>query len=847
MNYTLRFTRSVTRHRHRWVVGALAVFAVAAVLSLRLSLRENVRDFQPRASGPADPIEVAIRKLLGGADRVVVLLESDSAMQTAAMAPLLDSLAARLARAPGVHGVQYRLQSRIRSFVETRAPAYVLFAFDTTQLAALGGRLTSDTIRRLVQATETAGTGALGLFGSRAPDPLQLVGPAAGVLLRALGGANLRLADGYLALPGQRGFLFIVEPAPSFSVDSARSLVRAIDSVMAGAPRDPQFAGLMIGKRMTAIGRPVAMVQVLGIAFGDVARVAIASLLASFLLQLWLFRRPLAPLLLAGTVIFAVALTGAVAALVFRSLSLVGWLFISVLVGLGDEFGLYIIAHYWITGAAQVPRADALASALQRPGRGLVYSGLAMAAAFASLALMSYPVMFEVACVTALGLIAMLFSSFTVLPIALAYTEPRRHAATSIWHRSMTVMHDVGQRHPRRWLVGWAALLLGCVLLAGTLQFDPHPWKVALRGSPATAQLERVRQLLGVWPSPIFMVSSGATEAEALERDRAAVYQLERVGPRAGVVTIESLSRWLPAPSQQRTDIAYFRAHAATFSPERVQRAFLAAVAPMKQADPRLTKEYLPRVLSLLHTSPEALTIDGLRRMGLDSMVGLHLVHDGQQVLAVSYVYLAQSPWTAGVTDRFEATMKMGEGDALTRAHFVGDALRGATHQAQLRHDILLATVAAFVMVGLLLLLQFRRVVPALLCLLPLVCGIAAVLGAMALLGIELNVLTMAIAPLMVGLCVDDGIHLVERLERGESRLEVMRDSGAAIIITTLTTVTGFAALVFARFPGIRELGLIGSIGILVALVASLQLVPMCHALLKKASNGAIYQRSFSR
>lgn len=844
MNLTLRFAQSATRHRHRWAVGALAVFVVAVVLSLRLSLRENVRDFQPRVHGPADPVEVAVRKLLGGADRVVVLLEADSAMQPAVMAPLLDSLAARLARAPGVRGVQYRIPSKVQGFVETRAPAYVLFAFDTTQLAALAGRLTSDTIRRLVQATDTAGPGLLGRFVSRTPDPLQLIGPAAGVLFRALGGANLRLADGYLALPGQRGFLFVVEPAPSFSVDSSRSLVRAIDSVMAQAPRDPQFAGLMAGKRLTAIGRPVAMVQVLEIAFGDVARVAIASLLASFLLQLWLFRRPLAPVLLAGTVVFAVALTGAVAAIVFGSLSLVGWLFISVLVGLGDEFGLYIIAHYWITGAANVSRGDALASALQRPGRGLVYSGLAMAAAFASLALMSYPVMFEVACVTALGLIAMLFSSFTVLPIALAYTEPRRHAATSIWHRSMTVMHDVGQRNPRRWLVGWAALMLGCVLLARTLQFEPHPWKVALRGNPATAQLERVRQLLGVWPSPILMVSSGATEAEALERDREAVYQLDRVGPRAGVVTIESLTRWLPAPSQQQADIAYFHSHAATFSPQRVRHDFLAAVAQMKHPDPRLTTEYLPRVLSLLHTSPEELTVDGLRRMGLDSMVGLHLVHDGPRVLAVSYVFLAQSPWTAGVTDRFEETMKMGEGNALTRAHFVGDALRGATHPAQLRHDILLATLAAFVMVGLLLVLQFRRVIPALLCLLPLVCGIGAVLGSMVIFGVELNVLTMAIAPLMVGLCVDDGIHLVERLERGESRLAVMQDSGAAIIITTLTTVTGFACLVFARFPGIRELGFIGSIGILVALAASLQLVPMCHALLTNAAKGTTIQGS---
>lgn len=812
----------------------MVVFAVAVALSLRLSLRENVRDFQPRPLHAADPVDLAVRKLVGGADRIVVLLESDSAMEPSVMAPLLDSLSARLLRAPGVHQVQYRLQPALRGFVETRAPSFLLFAFDTNQLAALGARLAPDSIERLVRETEVDPLTRPGLFGKRTLDPLRLVAPAAGVLFRALGGANLRLADDYLTLPGRRGFLLVVEPVVSDRVDRTRELVRAVDRIMADAPRDPQFAELMAGKRLTAIGRPVAMVQVLDVAFHDVARVAIASFVLAFLLQFWLFRRPLAPLLLAGTVVFGLALTGAAASLVFGSLSLVAWLFISVLVGLGDEFGLYIIVHYWIAGAPGVSRGDALSSALQRPGRGLFFSALAMAAAFGSVGLMSYPVMFQVACVTAFGLVAMLFSSFTVLPIALAFTEPARHPAASGWHRAMTATHDVGQRHAGRWLLAWAGLLLGCLVLGRNLQFEPHPWKVALRGSPATAELERVRQLIGLWPSPILMVSTGLTEAEALERDRAAVHQLERVGPRAGVVTIESLSRWLPAPAQQRADIAYLRDHAADFSPERVRGSLLGAVSRMKYPDPQLTRVYLPRVLSLLRTSPEELTIDGLRSMGLDSMVGRHIVHDKQQVLAVSYVYLDQSPWTAGVTDRFEETMTMGEGDALTRAHFVGDALRGASHPARLRRDIFFATAAAFGLVGLLLLLQFRRIAPALLCLLPLVCGVAAALGAMALLGMELNVLTMAIGPLMVGLCVDDGIHLVERLDRGESRLEVLRESGAAIIITTLTTVTGFACLAFARFPGIRELGAIGSIGILVALAASLQLVPMCHALLQK-------------
>ena len=834
MNLPERFARSVVEHRFRWSVASLAVFAFAVVLSLRLTLRENVADFQPRASLPADPVELAVRRLLGGSDRIVVLLESDSAMQPATMAPALDTLAGRLSAIPGVHGVEYRVRQSLRTFIDSRAPGYALFAFDTTQLAALAGRLTPDSIRRLVRATADTAAGVDRLTGTRFLDPLHLLAPVAAVLQRALGGANLRLADGYFAVPGQRGFLLIVEPEPSVSVDSARALVRGVERVVREAAAVPAIATLMQGKRTLAIGRPVAVVHFFDIAFGDVARVAIASLVLSFLLQLLLFRRLLAPLLLAGTVLFALALTGAVAALLFGALSLVAWLFISVLVGLGDEFGLYIVSHYWVTGATGGTRAEALGSSLQRPGRGLIYSGLAMAAAFGSLALLSYPVMFQLACITAFGLLAMLIASFTVLPIALSYTKPARQEQSSRWYRGLTWAHVVGQKHPRRWLVGWGLLLVVCGLSVPAIRFEPHPWKVALRGNPTTADVERLRKLLGVWPSPILMVSSGATAIEALERDRAAVYQLDRVGPRADVVTIESLTRWIPPADQQRADIAFFAAHQDLFAPARVRREFLSSLAGMAQPDPRLAAEYLPRVLSVLATSRDAITIDGLRQMGMDSLVNRHLVRDGARVLAVSYVYLGQSPWSAGVIDRFEETLKMGEGDALTRAHFVGDALRGATRPGQLSHDILVATIAAFLLVALLLAFQFRRIVPALLCLLPLVCGVASALGVMALFRIELNVLTLSIAPLLVGLCVDDGIHLLERLERGENRLQVVQDSGAAIIVTTLTTVTGFACLAFARFPGVRELGLIGSVGIMVALAASLQLVPMLHGMLRR-------------
>ena len=60
-----------------------------------------------------------------------------------------------------------------------------------------------------------------------------------------------------------------------------------------------------------------------------------------------------------------------------------------------------------------------------------------------------------------------------------------------------------------------------------------------------------------------------------------------------------------------------------------------------------------------------------------------------------------------------------------------------------------------------------------------------------------------------------------------------MREAGAAMTITTLTTIAGFACLGFATFRGVRELGLVAAFGLTVCLLASLHLLPVCFAIVR--------------
>jgi hypothetical protein len=138
--------------------------------------------------------------------------------------------------------------------------------------------------------------------------------------------------------------------------------------------------------------------------------------------------------------------------------------------------------------------------------------------------------------------------------------------------------------------------------------------------------------------------------------------------------------------------------------------------------------------------------------------------------------------------------------------------------------------------VFLLMVLFFGGVRKAIFAIFPVVIGSLWMLGTIRIIGIELNFLNVIVMPMIIGIGVDNGIHLIQRYyERGKDptlsdlRRAVSR-TGRALVMTSLTTIVGFGSLALADFRGIREMGLISILGITYTLIASLILLP---ALLK--------------
>ncbi len=103
----------------------------------------------------------------------------------------------------------------------------------------------------------------------------------------------------------------------------------------------------------------------------------------------------------------------------------------------------------------------------------------------------------------------------------------------------------------------------------------------------------------------------------------------------------------------------------------------------------------------------------------------------------------------------------------------------------------------------------------------------------MAALGITLNVMTVMVTALTVGLGIDYAIHIVERYReesqhRGEqAALEnTIHQTGAALLISGLTTVAGFAVLLLSPMPLVRNFGIITAATIVYSVVIAILVLP---------------------
>jgi predicted RND superfamily exporter protein len=148
------------------------------------------------------------------------------------------------------------------------------------------------------------------------------------------------------------------------------------------------------------------------------------------------------------------------------------------------------------------------------------------------------------------------------------------------------------------------------------------------------------------------------------------------------------------------------------------------------------------------------------------------------------------------------------------------------------------ALILTLIVVFLLLLADFQSPRHALMAMIPLALGIFWMLGFMHLTGMRLSMMAVMGLPLIIGIGIDDGVHIMHRWRHeGKGKIQIVFSStGKAILLTSLTTMFAFGSLAFSIFPALGQFGAALFIGVGACFLTTVIILPGLLGLIERRS-----------
>jgi hopanoid biosynthesis associated RND transporter like protein HpnN len=598
---------------------------------------------------------------------------------------------------------------------------------------------------------------------------------------------------------------------------------------------------------------------------GVVKSQAIASAMGSLVLVAVLLMMGLRSLrLVLATLVTLVAglvLTVGYTALAVGHFNMISAAFAVLYIGLGVEFGIHLLMRYQELIAHGESHALALGDTARDVGPSLLISATATSVGFIAFVPTEFVGVAELGVISAGGTMISLIAMLTLLPALLSLaSEPERIRAFGGPGWTGRVV-DLPVRYPRA--VRTAALILGvaAVLLLPRARFDNNPLNVR---DPKSESVRALSDLLERGASSPWSLNALAPDLESAERLASRLRGLPQV---ERVVTV---SDFVPSDQEEKLgiieDVALFLGPltpAAAAGPAADVETRLGALRQLAAELRRLLRENHEAALheaagilvseldaylaglpagaaadasldeleaSLVGSLPEQLRVlDAALTAGRVSLENLPQAVVDQMIGENGQVRLQIFP-RADLSDH----ASLAEFVDSVRAQIPGVEITGSAAEIvesgrtvvrSLRQALLLAIGA---ITTILLILWGGRLTETALVLLPL--GLAAVFttATAVLVDIPFNFADVIVLPLLLGMSVDSGVHLVHRARSsGDFGLALLGTSTArAVAYSGLNTIASFGTLGFSTHRGLATLGQLLTLGVTFMLLTTLIVLP---------------------
>jgi predicted RND superfamily exporter protein len=520
----------------------------------------------------------------------------------------------------------------------------------------------------------------------------------------------------------------------------------------------------------------------------------------------WLAFRsaPLALLALAGVGVALLA-----------SVGLQGWLgwprtsFFQVLppllLTIGVCYGIHLLSAYAERLAAvdggDAARAPALAGAIGSVSRPCLYTALTTAAGFASFHTSGLESLLRFGWIAAFGVMASLLVTFTLLPAALSklparwITPPRTNA---LWVRAVDRLAEDAAHWRWRTLAATAALaLLSCAGLA------------ALRIDASFEEVYGERNQVVRWAREAAAVRSAETLDVALTLPpgvEPAAPEAMAALARLEAIEAPGLGRPLSILAPMRQLHALFYGGELALSGADVQPERFASLQRMLRAE-------APELFAL-YVAPASGDAPAALRLGFQAE---KLPQDQLRALV------------ARVESEVAARLPAGHAALVSGPLVVVSRMIDEIRDTQIG-----SFGSAMLLVGALAALCLRSLPLALLAMVPTTLPVLLTLGAMGALGVPLDVGTAMVAAVVLGLGVDEALHLLSAyrrlreggLERDAAIEAALREVGRPLLTSAAALGLGFLVLVFVPWKSLASFGAVSVVAIAASLLADLLVLP---------------------
>jgi hopanoid biosynthesis associated RND transporter like protein HpnN len=547
--------------------------------------------------------------------------------------------------------------------------------------------------------------------------------------------------------------------------------------------------------------------------------------------------------------------------------------FAVMLIGMGD-YGVLWVMRYEQARRSGMHVADALRHTAAHVAVGNLTAATTLALAFFAAILADFQAVAELGWIAGCGVLLCAFACFTVLPSLLMLFDRRGALPTEIAQRvsglgtiRANAFFSARSALENGWLprllarpglvvIGFAVVAIPLISFAGRVRYDHNLLHLQAADLDAVKwELTLIDHTAGAsWHA--LSITDTPAEALALKARYEQMPEVSRVVEVATLVPndqdrklallgeIQRRLRHLPARGERIAHLPPVLAD--------LRAGLEGSLIPLQAMQPKPglledLRHSLNVFLGRLATVEQRLCVERLQvfeeRMAGDLAEDLHRLRD---VSTPAAIVLADLP--PGLCERYVgasgkwllrvfAKQCLWEFDPLRnfveRIRTVDPAATGKPFGTveglvAMKDGLQRAGIYAFAVIVAVLLLDFRSIPNMLVAVAPLALGVAMTLGLMGLFGVPLNPANMIAFPLILGVGVDNGVHVLHDwvLRRAEGQTTISHAIGRGVLVKAMTTMIGFGTLMISTERGLAGLGLILTLGVCCSMLSALILLP---------------------